>query len=105
MATSYEIEGFLQDFKTKLSIWGIFFRDDRSKNANTLLELEIYPVDREKIVKQLNASDYYQGPIPDTLNKDADMWVFKKSVKGKMVYIKISLGIPCSKVICISFHT
>ncbi len=32
------------------------------------------------------------------------MWVFGKDVKGKEVYIKITLGKPNSHTICISFH-
>ena len=33
-----------------------------------------------------------------------DMWVFGKDYDGTELYIKISLGAPGSKTICISFH-
>ena len=33
-----------------------------------------------------------------------EMWVFGKDVKGQEVYIKITLGLPNSSTICISFH-
>ena len=32
------------------------------------------------------------------------MWVFGKLIKNHEIYIKISLGIEGSSVICISFH-
>jgi hypothetical protein len=32
------------------------------------------------------------------------MWVFGKHVKKREVYIKITMGNPGDKVICISFH-
>lgn len=104
MATLDEIERFLNDFFTKLSIWGIFVRDDRNKNAQTLLDLEITPADRINIIKKLVAVDYSEGPLPETLFKGADMWVFGKKVKEREVYIKITMGQAGSKVICISFH-
>lgn len=105
MATANEIETFLQDFKVKMKVWDIIFRDDRGKNTQTLLDLEISPKDREKIITQLTAADYYKGPLKDKLNDGPDLWVFKKEVKGFKVYIKLTLGFCNNKVICISFHT
>ncbi len=32
------------------------------------------------------------------------LWVFGKTVKKKEIYIKVSMGIPNSDVVCISFH-
>ncbi|MFN0081008.1 MAG: hypothetical protein ACKVOM_00690 [Ferruginibacter sp.] len=104
MATANEIEAFLQDFKEKMKIWGIFFLS-RDKNLQTLLDLEISSNDREKIITQLTAADYSKGPSKDELNDGPDLWVFKKEVKGFKVYIKITLGFCNKKVICISFHT
>ena len=104
MATLNEIEIFLNDFFTKLGIWGIYVRDDRSKNAQTLLDLEISPADRIKLITKLVATDYSEGPLPETLLKGSDMWVFGKKVKEREIYIKITMGQTDSKVICISFH-
>lgn len=92
MAALDEIECFLNDFLVKLSIWGIFVRDDRSKNAQALLDLEITPADRIRIIKKLVAADYSEGPLPETLSKGADMWIFGKRVKEREVYIKIKMG-------------
>lgn len=35
----------------------------------------------------------------------ADMWVFGVIIKRNEIYIKITLGLENSQVICISFHT
>lgn len=104
MAKRSEVQVFLNDFKVKLGVWGIIFRDDRSKNAQALLDLEITPISRETILKELKVEDYAEGPITEVLNNGADMWVFGKELKKKEVYIKITLGIAGRQVICISFH-
>ena len=104
MFTPDEVQIFLEDFKAKLTIWGVVFRDDRSKNAQTLLALDIAPVFREKMLKELLVTDYCGGPIKENLNGGTDMWVFGKMIKGLEVYIKITLGIAGRQVICISFH-
>ena len=104
MTTAEEVNSFLKDFKTKLGIWGIVFRDDRGKNVQTLLTLEIEPIAREKILKELQVTDYCQGPTKETLYGGSDLWVFGRLVKKQEIYIKISMGIAGAQVICISFH-
>jgi hypothetical protein len=98
------VKHFLKEFKEKKKIWSVLFRDDRDKNFKTLIKLEITPVDREKVLEGLVVTDYCEGPIEDKLYGGADMWVFGRQVKGHEIYIKISLGMPGSQVICISFH-
>lgn len=104
MATKKEVECFLSQFNQKVKVFGLVFRDDRGKNIQTLLELEITPKYREDIIMQLDPEDYIDGPIEDTLHKKGEMWVFGKDIKGRDVYIKISMGISNSSAICISFH-
>lgn len=104
MITTEEITAFLNLFNIKAQIFGIRFRDDRQKNRETLLQLEITPVQREVIVKSLQVQDYVEGPVIDVLNKQREMWVFGKDVKGREVYIKITLGNENGQTICISFH-
>ncbi|MEZ3597459.1 MAG: toxin [Paramuribaculum sp.] len=104
MVTKDDVEKFLENFYLKVKVFGIRFRDDRDKNRNALLELEISPRFRETIVMLLEWLDYSEGPITDELNKHGEMWVFGKDVKGTEVYIKISMGVPNSHSICISFH-
>lgn len=104
MVTKEEVNAFLEQFNVKTQIFGIRFRDDRGKNRETLLQLDITPVQREVIVKNLLVQDYVEGPVVDELNKTGEMWVFGKDVKGREVYIKITLGYENGQTICISFH-
>lgn len=104
MATELEIQGFLDDFKAKLSIWGVIFRDDRGKNTQALLDLDITRDERIVLLKKIIVNDYSEGPLEEKLNGGHDMWVFGKEMKNKELYIKIALGINGAKVICISFH-
>lgn len=104
MVTESEVGLFLSCFVQKVKVFGLFFRDDRGKNMQTLLDLEITPKYREEIITHLNPTDYVDGPIKDTLYKNGDMWVFGKKVKGKDIYIKISMGLNNAGAVCISFH-
>lgn len=70
----------------------------------TLADLDITPKYRKDAILKLKAIDYSEGPLADLLNYMGDMWVFGKDVKGKEVYIKISMGVPGTSTICISFH-
>ncbi len=94
----------MEGFKVKLEIWGVFFRDDRGKNFQALLDLDIKPNDRIDILKKLAVTDFVEGPIEDALFKGNEMWVFGKTVKGEDIYIKISMGQENQKTLCISFH-
>lgn len=104
MATRDEVERFLRNFHEKLKIFEIVFRDDRGKNIQALAELEITPMQRVNVIKEIVVDDYSEGPIIDTLNKYGEMWVFGRDVKRQEVYIKIALGHPNASTICISFH-
>ena|SRR5688572_23137190 len=104
MVTQDQVNGFLKEFKINMRHWGILYRDDRGKNFQALVDLEMKPIDRDKVVDDLKAEDYCEGPLQDTLNRGKDMWVFGKIFKTKEIYIKITMGIPGTKVICISFH-
>lgn len=99
-----EIEIFLKLFKERMRLQDVLFRDERGKNAQALIDLEIRPVEREEILLSLKITDYCEGPIKDSLYNGSDMWVFGRIIKQKEVYIKISMGFPGSGVICISFH-
>ncbi len=104
MRTEREVAIFLKEFKEKMNIWEILFRDDRGKNTQALIDLEIRPIDRRAILKKLAPTDYSAGPIEEKLNDGADMWIFGKIVKKREVYIKITMGFPGASVLCISFH-
>jgi len=102
--TKEEVEQYLKELSFKIGMWGILILDDRSKNAQSLHDLEIPPNQRKEIIAQLTPEDYYQGPLEEKMYGILPMWVFGKVVKGKEIYIKISMGQPNSKAICISFH-
>ncbi len=105
MITIREVEQFLTDFKVKMKVFQILFRDERMKNTQSLLLLEMTPDARKKIIESLSYEDYSEGPLNDTLYGIASTWVFGKNVKkGIEIYIKISMGRPQDRVICISFH-
>ena len=104
MAQKEEVEEFLRDFHVKMKIYGIRFRDDRQKNFQTSLELELSAKQREAVIASLTTMDFVEGPSLDTLNCGAPLWVFGKQVKKKEIYIKISIGLQNRNVICISFH-
>ena len=95
---------FLKDFKEKMKFWDVLFRDDRGKNAQALIDLELLPIERKAILAALETKDYSEGPLEEKLYRGADMWVFGKTIKKKEVYIKITMGAMSSSVICISFH-
>lgn len=104
MASRIEVEQFLKEFKEKIKLTTVFFRDDRGKNAQTLSTLEIRPIDREKILLGLKVEDYSKGPFEDALYKGSDLWVFGKEIKKSEIYIKVSIGYGKNGVLCISFH-
>lgn len=104
MITKEEVQKFLEQFNAKVKVFGIIFRDDRPKNKEALQQLDITPMQRELIVKSLQVQDYVEGPVIDVLNQQGEMWVFGKDVKGREVYIKITLGYQNGQTICISFH-
>lgn len=104
MVTIDDVKAFLEQFNAKVQVFGIRFRNDRQKNRDALLQLDISPLQRELIVKNLLVQDYVEGPVVDALNKDGEMWVFGKDVKDREVYIKITLGYENGQTICISFH-
>jgi len=87
-----------------MKFWDVFFRDDRSKNAQALLDLELRPIERKVILEALENKDYSEGPLEETLYGGSEMWVFGKTVRKKEVYIKITMGAMGSSIICISFH-
>ena len=104
MIIRHEVEQFLNGFFVKHKIYGILFRDFRQKNSSALLKLEISPAKRKEIIESIKVEDYSAGPIDDKLYGIASMWVFGKVVNNTEVYIKISMGLNNSQVICISFH-
>jgi hypothetical protein len=104
MTTPGEIEAFLQDFHFQMNICGLVMRDERGRTSQTLLDLEITQKQRDEILRSLKPDDYSEGPLPDTLNGQASMWIFTRAINGTQVSIKITMGKNCARMICISFR-
>ncbi|MCM1532187.1 MAG: toxin [Bacteroides sp.] len=105
MTTKKDVEYFLEQFKIKLDVYDIVFRmRTNDKNERTLFSLDITPFYRKELIRSLEVRDYSRGPLVDELYNGTEMWVFGKDVKGQEVYIKISMGKPGKRTICISFH-
>jgi len=98
-----DVEQFLNQFKVKLKVFDVVYIG-RNKNTETLLDLELLPAARTKILENLEAEDYCEGPLEETMHGTGNMWVFGKEVSGNEIYIKIAMGQPNNRVICISFH-
>lgn len=63
MVTKEEVERFLDNFYVKVKVFGIRFRDDRKKNRNAILDLDISPRLREAVVMSLEWKDYSEGQL------------------------------------------
>ncbi|MDX2245572.1 MAG: toxin [Bacteroidia bacterium] len=98
-----EIESFLYNFRALKEKFGMVIYD-RKKNLKALLDLEITAIEREKILDNLTARDYYKGPQKDGVNIGAEYWEFGTTIKGTETYIKISKGLGNQAVACLSFH-
>ena len=57
MISESQVQSFLEQFHTKMKIFGILYRDDRGKNQKTLEELEIVPSYRKVIIENLKVED------------------------------------------------
>lgn len=104
MITKDEVRRFLKGFLEKMQFWDVLFLDDRTKNNQTLADLELRPIDRKKVLESLKVEDYSQGPLEELWHGSSTMWVFGKNIKSHELYIKITMGIEGASVICISFH-
>jgi len=105
MPSPSEAEAFLTEFHARMKVWGVFFHGRREKNTTAVFELGITRNERIKVLSELTAMDYSEGPITDW-DKGPDLWVFGKELKMHELYIKITLGVTGDgKVTCISFHT
>lgn len=103
MARQSDVEQFLNHFKIKLKVFDVVYIG-RDKNAQALLDVELVPAARTKILENLEVEDYCEGPLEETFHGAGNMWVFGKEVSGNEIYIKIAMGQPNNSVICISFH-
>lgn len=104
MADKKEVQLFLDGLHAKIGVFGVAF-ENRDKNIQALLDLEITGSERIEYIKKLKVENYFAGPKKDTNDPSRpDYWEFGMMIKGKEVYIKINMGHASKRVICISFH-
>jgi len=103
MTNKEDAKQFLKNFKEKMRIFQIRFKD-REQELQTLLDLEITSNDRIEYIKKLSVENYYKGPKENYNPNTGELWEFGVEVKNKEVYVKISMGMQSKPVICISFH-
>jgi hypothetical protein len=103
MASKREVEKFLDALKVNIDVFNIFFEDDRKKNIQALLDLDITPDKRVDVIRSLKVENYAMGPVDENMQGYASMWIFGSKIKNREIYIKISMG-KFNGVICISFH-
>jgi hypothetical protein len=103
MKSRHEVEKFLEEIRVKYEsgVLGLYYLNDREKNAQALLDLEIPPNKRTEIIMALKPEDFYRIEEGKYLER-YEMFAFGKKLKGIEVYIQIS--ITERSVICISFH-
>jgi hypothetical protein len=104
MVSKHEVEKYLKELRVKTEVFGILFLDDRGKNLQTLLDLEISPDKRKEIIANLRPENYCEGPLNEKMRGILPMWIFGADVKQKEIYIKISMGSENNSAVCISFH-
>lgn len=68
MHSKIEVDNYLNELRLKMDIFGIIYFDDRGKNQQTLLDLEITPARRTNIIRGLKAEDYVQGPLDEKMH-------------------------------------
>lgn len=105
LATREEICQVLEDLRTAID-QGLFFPVDRSVNLKTLASLGLTWLDVKSELYDLDPYDYWAGPEIDRDYPQTDkLWIFKKDVLGKLIYIKFKIEYQAdSGVKVISFH-
>ena len=104
MTTYDQVSTFLRNFKDKLKVFDIYYAR-REKNIQAQLNLEINESQRLDYIENLAPENYYAGPKNENYQQASiEYWEFGTEVKGTEVYVKISMGRPNQRVLCISFH-
>lgn len=99
-----EVEQFLYELRERRQRFPIRFMN-RDKNVQALLDLELLPEQRERLLDQLSPGCYIKGPKPDTVNPGSHYWEFGLAFRGTELYIKLSVHPDRSEPpVCLSFH-
>ena len=84
------IQEFLKTFRGYLrnhrfTMW------PRKENQQTLTELGISIEEFKEILCKLNLNDYHNGPYQDQQYSYLECWVFKKTIKGEVFYLRLQV--------------
>ncbi|WP_367770928.1 hypothetical protein AB3G33_14710 [Flavobacterium sp. WC2421] len=104
MADKAIAKSFLQKLKQIIKVWCIIFSNRPKNSIQNLADLSITAKMREEIIFNLEIDDYSEGPLEETQQGGAEMWVFGKTIKGQQIYIKLTISKITDQAICISFH-
>lgn len=94
----------MQEIKSQIKEHGLLFMNQRVKNVQTLADLGILEATQREIIENLKAEDYYKGPDPDEKYPWKIVAVFGVEYVGVELYIKFSMGVTGTPVVCLSFH-
>jgi hypothetical protein len=84
------IQEFLKTFRGYLrnhrfTMWS------RQENQQTFAELGISIGEFKEILCKINLNDYHSGPYQDQQYSYLECWVFKKTIKGKVFYLRLQV--------------
>lgn len=100
------IEFLLKRLRIVLASPKHFVLVPRPENRACLMELNLALQDVVTTLRSLIATDYVKGPEADENGSPGEVWVFKKLLKRRVLYIKFKLyddnGVE--KLTIISFH-
>lgn len=105
-ASIMDISLFLTQAKRLLSA-GDYRFVPRRKNMQALADHGLTITDAKDEILGLMIDDYYKGPKKDYDNtQPGDIWEFKKTIDGKLFYVKLKIQEQNGKDIlkCLSFH-
>jgi hypothetical protein len=99
-----EAENLLHEIQVRIRTNGLLFLRDKNKNSQTLAKLGIMASRVSEIISRLQATDYCGGPDPDEKYPWKSVSVFGINFQGTELYIKFSVGVGDTPVVCLSFH-
>lgn len=92
MASRDDVVGILNLLKGCLFSDNYSFKDNRDKNIQALIDMEITSKQRKEILFSLVPEDYMSGPKPDDTDQSKEVWEFGKYKDGKDIYIKFRIA-------------
>jgi len=97
-----EVSFFLEAFHRHKAIYGIVFYDPE-KNLQALLDMEMSPYTREKIIDDIKVEDCCEGPLYSSEYPDITCWKFIKKYHTRKIQIALALGFIEEPVRCYDF--